>query len=196
MSDRRAGGELGRVLDELRSSDPWASELASTEGITWVRSALGIVGFVEILRDDLEEPAKGLAAKIEKAHALLDSLPEEKLKTEDFWNTVLVLGMPLTEAGLREDQYPALREALDATVTNLQGSRKVVKWENQDLGSIFAPLRMLGAREFRSSDPLRDELKALTTKRQAAALEILFGGPIGSKEINELVDALNAEESE
>ncbi len=175
----------------MRRVDHQARRLTKSEDSEWFRSRLGIVGVTRVppVRD-AEELREQLRASIGKAHALLDTLPEDQLSLEDLWNLLLFVAVPWNqeEAENHKDIMAVLEEAVQDTA----GSRKIILWRGKSLVDHLGPMGRRGTFWLpSSSDPLRDALHAAARDdREREALEALFKAKISEADLDQIIEAL------
>jgi len=176
---------------EVASVDASVELLVQNSVCEWVRSSVGVVGLVQIVRDssvrDLTEQLELLRVT---AHATVDRVPAARLSTDDLWTLLLIVSVPWSRAELVvQDEESAI---LTKFTIDTIGSRKLIMSADESVRSLVGPIVGSGSSWFPSTDdPFRDQLRALAkTPEELQALEILFKKRFSPEDVERLIAVL------
>ena len=180
-----------QLLQLLHRIDDKVKELRADEQCEWVRSKLGVIGFIRVaepVNDDALDALLG--ERIAHAHALLDELSDDDLQLEDLWNIVLLIAVPWTRDAMAT--LPETARVLLSWVRDTSGSRKIIVWSGTTVEDYLGPLGGgLTGWMPPTGDPLRAAVGAAARDaEEARALEVLFKRRIDESDFELLIKVL------
>lgn len=186
---------LQTLLDSMKLIDPKATLLYRDERCEWVRSALAIVGKIQVATGDKDTSPRTLSSSLTKlishAYSVLDTLPDEQLSFEDLWNLLLLISVPWTRPEVRD--RADIVNILSAFATDISGSRKLILWADTSLERYLGSLGSgAGSWVPPSGDPLRDTVMEFArNKTERKVFELLFKRRLADQDIDDLIRVLS-----
>lgn len=181
----------GHLREALNAPNMPPTSLAADDSCEWVRTSVAIVGLVRIAPTETATLLHQECSRaVDRAHGLVDRLPDDILSFEDIWNLILFLAVPWTSQDLFE--LRDFERVLHTWRGNTTGSRKIL------LPKGISPRRHVGAFEAPDGawspipgDPLRQALASLAADPQESqALEVLFKKRLTESDFDHLVRIL------
>jgi hypothetical protein len=185
------------LLEVLKERDAGAVTLTADAACEWVRSAFGIIGYVQLV-----VPAAGvhldrkLSQLVNHSYAQLEKLSNAELSFEELWGLLLLIHVPWTYDEAQADDH--LAAILARWSRNTKGSRKRIVWSDEPLGKSFGPLGSNSASWMPSmDDPVHDAVNSVSRDDvERGALDVLFQRRIHDNDIDELLKVLARRRSE
>jgi hypothetical protein len=185
------------LLEVLKERDASAITLTADDACEWVRSAFGIVGYVQLVEPVLAiQLDHKLSQLVNHSYSQLEKLSNAELSFDELWGLLLLIRVPWTyDEAQADDQLAAV---LARWSRNTKGSRKRIVWSDESLGKSFGPLGTNGASWMPSmDDPLHDAVKSVSRDDvERGALDVLFQRRIDDEDIDELLKVLARRRSE